>query len=248
MSMFKNKSNENPNKIRRVINIFLDVLIITIGVVSLAVAGVLIYQKSYLTPFWVNGQSMYPTLNKDAMKKSGILSGETGSGAQAGDYHLDYGVMDCHERALKKLERFDIVVLYRDENKTEKLIKRVIGLPGETIKFTSLESGTEHNGDLYVKEGDTYTFVEQPIEDHYKVNSNRNAYPKEDIVLGENEYYVLGDNRGHSNDSRTYGKFTFDLLVGKVVAICGYCSIDLDSNNSLQPTEVKYYKWPRFMK
>ena len=246
--MLKNKSNENSNKIRHRINIFLDILIITVGVISLAVAGVLIYQKSYLTPFWVNGQSMYPTLNKDAMKKNGTLSGETGSSAQAGDYHLDYGVMDCHERAIKKLKRFDIVVLYRDQMKTEKLIKRVIGLPGETIKFTSLESGEDKNGDLYIKDGDSYTYIQQPIDDHFKVNSNRNAYPKEDIVLGSNEYYVLGDNRGHSNDSRTYGKFTFDLIVGKVVAICGYCSIDFNKENSLYPTNITYYKWPRFIK
>ena len=69
---------------------------------------------------------MYPTLNKDAMKKTGVLSGETGSGAQAGDYHLDYGVMDCHERALKKLERFDIVTCYYSASDKVQKIKRII--------------------------------------------------------------------------------------------------------------------------
>ena len=202
-------------------------------------AGVLLYQKWYLTPFWVNGQSMYPTLNKDAVRANGDSLGVNGGAADAGCKMIDYGVMDKHEPALRYLKRFNIVVCnYSFKDDSDK-IKRIVGLPGETIAF-----GTgENNGQLYVKEGDSFTLVKQPIEDKY---ITAGTYPTGEIKLGNDEYYVLGDNRAHSSDSRNNGPIKQSYLIGKVVAICAHCEIKENSDHSLEPFNVSFFA-PRYL-
>lgn len=244
--MKKQEDNVKTNKIRHRLSIVLDIFLLVAGLCALAVSGVLIYQKVYLTPFWVNGQSMYPFLNAKAMSSNGKEKGRNGGSTVAGDYMVDYGVMDTHESALKKIKRFDIIVTRYSETDTSKKIKRVIGLPGETIKFTSLTPGDEHNGDLYVKEGDKFTFVEQPVDKEYVRYGSK--YPTSEIVLGSDEYYVVGDNRigNNSSDSRERGPIKYSYLIGKVVALCGYGEIKQSSDGHNDIYNVKYY-WPRYI-
>lgn len=239
--MDENTSNTKTIKNRKRLSVFFNVMLIFLSVVALCVAGVLFYQKRYLSPFWVNGQSMYPTFNMSALDANGNLYGETGGSTRAGSTKIDYGVMDKHERALKKIKRFDIVVCkYNDYDATDK-IKRVVGLPGETIKF-GLGS---NNGDLYVKGENGFQVVEQPLESKY-IKSG--FYPAGEIELKENEYYVLGDNRAHSNDSRnpSNGPVKYEWLIGKVVAICAYCDISQNKDGSFEPTNIDYFS-PRFL-
>lgn len=237
--MDKSVDNKKPNNVRKRLNKILDIVFAIFGVVALAVAGVLFYQRVYLSHFWVNGQSMYPTLNANALKPDGTPIGQSGGSVYDGTTMIDYGVMDTHDAAIKKIKRFDIVVThYPDRPTNDSMIKRVIGLPGETIKFTFSPS-KETNGDLYVKSGDNFTYVAQDFitnEAKYKA-----SYPAYEIELKDNEYYLVGDNRSNSHDSRAVGPITRDLLVGKVIAICGTCEIE---NN--EPKNIKYH-WPRFM-
>lgn len=241
--MDKDVSNSKPIKNREKITKILDIALVVVGAIALAFSAVLFFQKTYYEPFYVNGQSMYPTFNAEAVDQNGNLKGIGGGSSAIGDSHLDYGIMNCHKKALDKLERFDIVVGYKDSSKTIQYIKRIVGMPGETIKF--VQSSGEDNGDLYVKEGDDFVLVPQPIENKYKVMGDSSKYSGNEIVLGDNEYYYIGDNRA----ATVCGIFEKDWIVGKVVAIVGHCTLKNDSKTGENtPNKVKYYLWPRFVK
>lgn len=93
-------------------------------------------------------------------------------------------------------QRGDVVVLDFAEPQ-EDLIKRVIGLPGETVE---------------IREGLVY-INGQPLEEPYINAAPR--YTGEPIVLGPDEYYVLGDNRNNSRDSHSFGAVTRDHIMGR---------------------------------
>lgn len=99
---------------------------------------------------------------------------------------------------LGKIDRFDIVVL-KTELEHDNLIKRVIALPGETIEIV-------HN-EIFIngaKLEETYGYYEHS---DYEMNTEK-------ITLGADEYYVLGDNREISMDSRVFGKIKKDAIKG----------------------------------
>lgn len=118
----------------------------------------------------------------------------------------------------KSYERGDIVVLngqgMEGYSKSEYLIKRVVGLPGETVKI--------ENGNVYIKpmgHSDYYMLQENYLEEGVKTTmmDYGTAHGYNEIKLGENEYFCLGDNRPVSNDSRNLGPFTADRIVAVAV-------------------------------
>lgn len=96
------------------------------------------------------------------------------------------------------INRFDTVVINASNDK--KIVKRVIGLPGETVEYIDNE--------LYIDGMLTYQNFEYQ-------GSTQNLR----VTLGENEYFVLGDNRENSKDSRYYGPFTKDKIVSSHVLV-----------------------------
>ena len=110
--------------------------------------------------------------------------------------------------------RGDIVVLDGHDmegySRSEYLIKRIVGLPGETIKIA--------DGKVYIKPAnaaDFYVLKESYLEPGITTNMMDYGLAKgyDEVTLGENEYYCLGDNRPISNDSRNLGPFTEDRIV-----------------------------------
>ncbi|MCQ2516971.1 MAG: signal peptidase I [Saccharofermentans sp.] len=93
----------------------------------------------------------------------------------------------------------------------ECLIKRIVGLPGETIRIA--------DGVVYIKEADGTDFFVLP-EPYLPTGASTDMMSwglergYDEITLGEDEYYCLGDNRYVSNDSRNLGPFTSDRIRG----------------------------------
>ena len=112
-------------------------------------------------------------------------------------------------------DRGDIVILDGENmegyNHDEYLIKRIVGLPGETVRIA--------DGHVYIREvgaEDFYMLDEPYIDDSVEtyVMSWGMERGYDEITLGEDEYYCLGDNRPVSNDSRSLGPFSTDRIKG----------------------------------
>ena len=97
----------------------------------------------------------------------------------------------------KDIKRYDIVVanLIKDGKKVDVLIKRVYGLPGEKIQI--------ENDKIYIND--------HVIEDKYGKGSNGSNIT---YTLKENEYFIMGDNRDVSYDSRFIGPFNIKDIEG----------------------------------
>ena len=99
----------------------------------------------------------------------------------------------------KKYDRYDVVVInHTNENyKTERIIKRVIALPGETI---------------YVKNGKIYVNDKEISENYTKTIT----FDFDKVKLSDDEYFVMGDNRMNSEDSRSIGPVKKERILGTV--------------------------------
>lgn len=105
----------------------------------------------------------------------------------------------------KDPERYDIIVFPFKYEENTYYIKRIIGLPGETIQII-----------------DGYVYIDGELleSDIYGAEVMRDAnIAAEPIALGEDEYFVLGDNRNHSSDSRdpSVGVLTREDLLGRAL-------------------------------
>ena len=98
-----------------------------------------------------------------------------------------------------KYDRYDVVVInHTNENyKTERIIKRVIALPGETI---------------YVKNGKIYVNDKEISENYTKTIT----FDFDKVKLSDDEYFVMGDNRMNSEDSRSIGPVKKERILGIV--------------------------------
>jgi signal peptidase I len=152
-------------------------------IISLIIGLLLIH--FVIRPVQVEGSSMYPTLQNRAIGVSNLLG-----------YRMD------------GIKRFDIVIIYEEES-DKYLVKRAIGLPGETISFK--------NGKLYINgEKTAEDFLNSSYKDSYNGVFTDDM---DEITLGEEEYFCMGDNRPHSTDSRYYGPFKRDRIISKGIMI-----------------------------
>jgi signal peptidase I len=94
-------------------------------------------------------------------------------------------------------QRGDIVVFRDPRDNGRKLIKRVIGLPGEVVEI--------ENGQVFI--------YDEPLEEPYIQTPARYSYPPSSIP--EDHYFVLGDNRNNSSDSHNWGTLSGEKIVGK---------------------------------
>ncbi len=127
--------------------------------------------------FVVEGRSMYPSFEGD-----------------------EYLIVSRFDYIIGDPQRGDIVVFHYPQNPERDFIKRVIGLPGETI--------TMQNGQVFVNG--------EPIDEPYVLDlcASTNCTNRE-WVLGNDDYFVLGDNRNASQDSTRFGPINRKHIVGR---------------------------------
>lgn len=196
-------TNDNK-KLRHKGRKFFSAFITVIAVMLIIGAAGTIFVNSYFIPVWVDGTSMEPNLK-----------------------NYEFGLMDGHARAIAKVKRFDIVIAYADLNRNginddDPVIKRVIGLPGETLQIFD---GGEDNPD-YIEitdNGTTYQLDETFYNPHVDMTYRSGSYfaTSTPLTLGADEYFLLGDNRGVSVDSRYFGPVNRDLFAGVLFCIYG---------------------------
>lgn len=136
-----------------------------------------------IQPFIVSGSSMVPTFEDK-----------------------NYLIVDEISYRLTQPERYDVVIFkYPDpnpNNQTKYFIKRIIGLPKETVEVK--------NGSVFVTNTDNPNGFE--LDQPYVKNKSIDNVRRE---LKDNEYFVMGDNRNASSDSRSWGPLPKENLVGR---------------------------------
>ena len=156
------------------------------GYALFAVALALVIRFFVATPYIVSGASMEHTYENH-----------------------DYLIIDRITYDISNPQRGDIVVFGLPQEPSRDLIKRVIGLPGETIELSG--------------HGPTVTIInsEPPkgftLDESYLTEANLGGTTNMKVTLGENQYFVLGDNRKVSADSRLWGTLPRKDIVGRVL-------------------------------
>lgn len=132
-------------------------------------------------PFVVNGASMDPTFS-------------TGQ----------FLIVDRLTYKMSQPTRGDVIVFEYPNNPSVYYIKRIVGLPGETVRIkdgvVSIENKDFPKG---------FTLDEPYVERSHK------SYENMITTLGDSEYFVMGDNRNQSSDSRAWGSLEYKFIVGK---------------------------------
>jgi len=158
-----------------VVMFFLEAL----QIVVIAAAIIIPVRYFLVQPFIVKGASMEPNFYED-----------------------DYLIVDELSYRIGEVERGDVVVFRPPTGVDDHYIKRVIGLPGETVE---------------IKDGVVRIFNDEypngtKLDEAY-INEFTAGYQR--VTLSLNEYFVLGDNRDESLDSRKFGPVNKDLIVGR---------------------------------
>lgn len=122
-------------------------------------------------------------------------------------YHnREYLVIDKLSYRFSEPQRGDVIVFKFPQNTKEYFIKRIIGLPGEKVKIDK-DHVVIYNKDH--PEGKT-------LDEDYLPDQHVTMGDPKITTLGSGEYYVLGDNRAQSSDSRLWGILPTEDIVGKV--------------------------------
>jgi signal peptidase I len=116
-------------------------------------------------------------------------------------------VVDRLTYRFEKPQRGDVIIFEYPNNPSVYYIKRVIGLPGETIRIkdgaVTIINASHPSG---------YELTESYIE---PIHASHDTEP--DIKLNSTEYFVMGDNRSQSSDSRVWGPLENHFIVGRPV-------------------------------
>lgn len=165
--------------VKRAANSFFDFLQ---GIVVFMSVLVMIY-LFIVSPQEINGASMEPTYHNTELILTNKIAYKLG-----------------------EPKRGEVIIFKSPSNKEIDYIKRIIGLPGDTVKLSSNRFYV--NGQL----------VEEPYLDPELVTSPGSfLHEDEEIVVPDGEFFVVGDNRPHSSDSREFGPIPMKDIIGRAL-------------------------------
>lgn len=127
-----------------------------------------------------------------------------GASMEPSFYDHEYLIVDEITYRFHEPERGDIIVFRYPKVPSQYFIKRVVGLPGEKVEIKDKQVY------IYPSEGKKYILDEKIYLGEIETTGN-NTW-----TLGQDEYYVMGDNRDESLDSRSFGPVFKDLIIGRV--------------------------------
>lgn len=166
--------------VKKVFSFIFEVL----KIVILALVIVMPIRYFVFQPFIVRGASMEPNFHGG-----------------------DYLIVDELSYRFRSPERGEVIVFENPQNINERFIKRVIGLPNETVFIDGKEI------EITTEEGEKMDLNES----EYLGGSPILSRTEETFNLSKDEYFVMGDNRPHSYDSRSWGPLSEKYIIGRVV-------------------------------
>jgi signal peptidase I len=117
-----------------------------------------------------------------------------------------YLIVDKISYRMHVPERYDVVVMIFPKDKSKDFIKRIIGLPGETVNIK--------NGQVTIVNKDNPKGLLLEESSYVKMSKKDDTLSK---TLGPDEYFVMGDNRAGSYDSRYWGALSRKEIIGKPI-------------------------------
>lgn len=181
MSEFENDNSvQNSGGLKREASAFIWE---TIKIIIVSLAIIIPVRYYLIQPFFVRGASMEPTFENS-----------------------DYILIDEITYQFRSPKRGEVVVFRSPENSSQFFIKRIVGLPGETVQIKSdrvtIFSSSNTAGIL--------------LDESPYLAANQETKGNLSVKLDDNEYFVMGDNRLQSSDSRRWGALGKNMITGKV--------------------------------
>lgn len=155
-------------------------------------------------PFFVQGASMEPNFEDHEYLIINELGYKTTDvGFKYGENEINFFTV----KSFKEFKRGDVVVFRYPKNPSVYYIKRVVGLPGEKIEIKNKEVKI-YNG------GNPEGFI---LDESEYLSPGEQTQGDQVAMLSDTEYFVMGDNRSYSSDSRSWGPVPEVDVVGKVL-------------------------------
>ncbi len=171
----KTQENSKKNRFKEIVK-----EVIIFGLIAFGV--VLPFRMYIAEPYLVDGRSMDPTFKTN-----------------------DYLIVDKFSYIRGTPERGSVIVFKYPGNPKKSFIKRVIGLPGETV----------------IVKDDTVTIKNSEVPDGFQLDQSYITHPSKNEqvtrTLSQDEYFVMGDNRAESFDSRSWGALNKKYILGKPI-------------------------------
>jgi len=182
MSLFKKDKKEEVLTPKSTAAVIVGFVVEIVQVVAISLAIIIPIRYFLIQPFYVKGASMEPNF-----------------------YDHEYLIIDEVSYRIGEPERGDIIVFKYPSDPKQYFIKRIVGLPNETIEV--------QNGNIVVY---NESYPEGTILEEDYLEADVVTAGQKKVKLRNDEYYVLGDNRNSSLDSRSFGPVNESYIVGKV--------------------------------